>query len=109
MNEWWNSLDALNKAFYMGAGFFSLILLWQFLTSLIGMGGDGADIDVDADLDVDGLDLDDIEAGAIEEAGETIAAFKILSLRAILAFCTLFCWAAAPPCRSRRRWITNSS
>lgn len=95
MNEWWNGLDALNKAFYIGAGFFSLIFLWQFLASLIGMAGEGADVDVDADMDVDGLDLDDIEAGAIEEAGETVAAFNVLSLRAILAFCTLFCWAAA--------------
>ena len=90
MNEWWNGLDALNKAFYIGAGFFSLIFLWQFLASLIGMAGEGADVDVDADMDVDGLDLDDIEAGAIEEAGETVAAFNVLSLRAILAFCTLF-------------------
>ena len=96
MNEWWNSLDTLNKAFYIGAGFFSILFLWQFLATLIGLAGDGgADVDVDADLDVDGLDLDDIESGAIEEAAESIAAFKVFSLRAILAFCTLFCWAGA--------------
>lgn len=91
MMEWWNSLEQLNQWFYGVAVFFSVIFLWQFISSLIGLGG----AEVDADIDADGLDLDDIEAHAIEEAGETITAFKILSLRAILAFCTMFSWAEA--------------
>ncbi len=97
MNEWWNGLDALNKAFYIGAGVFSLLFLWQFISSLIGMAGEGVHVEVeaDADVDIDGLDLDEVEGGAIEEAAESAAAFKVLSLRAILAFFTLFTWAGA--------------
>ena len=94
MNEWWNSLDSLNQWFYGTAVFFSVIFLWQFISSLIGLGGE-ADVDVDADIDAEGLDLDDIEAHSLEEAGQSAAAFKVLSLRAILAFCTMFTWAGA--------------
>jgi len=102
MWEWWNGLETLNKVFYAAATFFSLIFLWQFISSLIGLSGSdvdveaGSDVDVDADLDTDaGVDLDDIEAHSIEEAGETVVAFRILSVRAVLAFFTLFSWAGA--------------
>ncbi len=97
MGEWWNGLDGLVRAFYVAAGFFSLIFLWQFLSSLIGLAGEGADVDVDMDMDVDidAFDLDGVEAGSIEEAAESIAAFRVISIRAMLAFCTLFSWASA--------------
>jgi len=101
MMEWWNDLTVLNQVLYGAAAFFSLVFIWQFVASLIGMsGGDvdvegGSDVDVDADMDADGVDLDDIEAHSIEEAGESIVAFRILSVRAILAFFTLFSWAGA--------------
>ena len=102
MIAWWNELSTLNQVFYCVATFFSVLFLWQFISSLIGLSGGeadidtGADADVDADIDVDGdLDLDDIEAHSIEEAGESVMAFRILSVRAIVAFFTLFSWAAA--------------
>jgi hypothetical protein len=97
MGDWWSGLEAANKVFYVLACFFSAVFLWQFLAMLIGLGGDDFDTDVavDTDLDVDGIDLDSIEAHGIEEAAESIVSFKVLSLRAILAFCTLFTWAAA--------------
>ena len=85
MGDWWSSLEAATKVFYAIAWFFSAIFLWQFLASVIGLAGD-SDLDVDADLDIDGMDMDGLEA---------IASFRMLSLRAILAFCTLFCWATA--------------
>ena len=87
MGEWWNSLESMTKVFYTMATFFSAIFLWQFISSLIGLAGDSdLDMDVDADLDIDGMDMDGLEA---------VASFRMLSLRAILAFCTLFCWATA--------------
>jgi len=96
MIEWWNSLGGLNQGFYLAAGFFSLIFLWQFISSIIGLSTEGLDVEVDADIDADaGMDLDDIEAHSLEEAGETMVAFRVFSLRAILAFCTLFSWAGA--------------
>ena len=96
MFEWWNGLNSLTQGFYAVAAFFSLIFLWQFFASMIGLSGGEMDVEVEADVDIDvggGLDLDAIEAGSLEEAGETMAAFKVLSLRAIIAFCMLFGWA----------------
>jgi hypothetical protein len=87
MNAWWSGLEGLTKLFYSLAAFFSVIFLWQFLSSLIGLGGDS-----DADVDVD---IDGIEGHAFEDAAESVASFRVLSLRAILAFCTLFTWMAA--------------
>jgi len=92
MSEWWNGLEIMTKIFYGGAAFFSLLFLWQFISALLGLAGDGgdADFDVDVDVEVDGLGLEDIE-----DAGGAMSSFQILSLRAILAFLMLFCWAAA--------------
>jgi hypothetical protein len=95
MGEWWNSLGTLNQWFYGAALFFSVIFVWQFISSLIGLTGGETDVEVDTDIDAEGVDLDDIEAHSLEEATETGAAFRVLSIRAILAFCTLFTWAAS--------------
>jgi len=91
MAEWWNSLDALNKFFYGGAGFFTLIFVWQFVGMLIGMSG--GEIDADGHVDVDG-DMD-MHADDIHSAAESTVAFHIFSVRAILAFFTMFTWAGA--------------
>ena len=95
MTEWWQELTAVAKWFYGGAVFFSVFFLWQFISSLIGLSG-GEDIDVDAgDMDVD-ADVDaDIEAASAGDAAESLAAFRLLSIRAILAFFTMFAWAGA--------------
>jgi len=108
MFEWWSNLAPLNQVFYGAAGFFSLIFLWQFLSSLIGLSGGDTDFDADADievdahldvdadgLDMDHVDIDQIEAHSLEQAGESTVAFRVFSIRAILAFCTMFAWAAA--------------
>lgn len=92
MAEWWNGLEVLTKVFYGGAAFFSLLFVWQFISALIGLAGDGADVDFDADMDVD---MDGLDLGDIEDAGGAMSSFQVLSLRAILAFLMLFCWAAA--------------
>jgi len=108
LSQWWAEMEALNQAFYIAAMFFSVIFLWQFIASLIGIGGGDADaevdvdadvdvdagVDIDADADIDG-DLDHAEAMAASDAVSTLQAFRLLSLRAILAFCMLFFWAGA--------------
>lgn len=120
MGQWWSSLTGINKGFYVAAAFFSIIFVYQFVMSIIGLAGgetdvelDGdvdadfdADFDGDADFDVDAdfdgdvdvdvdADVGDIESGSAGAAAESVAAFRLLSIRAILAFCTLFTWIAA--------------
>jgi membrane protein implicated in regulation of membrane protease activity len=107
MMEWWKGLTALNQFFFGGAAFFTLVFLWQFVGMLIGLshGGDfdmhvephvdgdmGADAGVHGNVDVS---VDSLEAHSMHDAAESTAAFHILSVRAILAFLTLFFWAGA--------------
>ena len=95
VGEWWSGLTPLIKGFYLAAMFFSVLFAWQLLGILIGLGG-SHDLDVDADaggdFDVDHPELD--HSGGIE-AVDTMAAFKLLSVRSILAFFMLFTWAGA--------------
>jgi hypothetical protein len=102
MAEWWGNLTVLNQTFYGIAAFFSVFFIWQLLAALVGLGGgegeaefegaeDAGDID---DIDTDAT-YEDFEQGAEADAVETIAAFKILSLRSIVAFFTLFSWGMA--------------
>ena len=108
MLGWWSGLSALNQAFYAAAVFFSTIFIWQFSSSLSAVSGDAGDADVggdmgadgdfsSADTDVDmpsagyaGADLDDL----VDDA-PGLATFRLLSVRSILAFGTLFSWAGA--------------
>jgi len=97
MFEWWQNLSTLARWFYGAAAFFSVFFLWQFISSLIGLGGsEEIDVDADADMDMDmDADAGDLEAGSAGDAVETVAAFKMLSIRSILAFFTMFFWAGA--------------
>ena len=105
MGEWWNSLELLNQVFYGVAIFFSVVFLWQFIATLIGMIGGESDVDVhgDADIEVDAdmdaaVDVDgdiEVDSDAHVGASETMAAFKMLSVRSIIAFGMLFGWAGA--------------
>ena len=85
IGDWWANLTTANQTFYVVAGFFSIVFIWQFLSSVIGLTGGDLDIEADADVDVD-IDADGVES---------VAAFRMLSIRAILAFCTLFFWAGS--------------
>lgn len=99
MMDWWNDLSTLNQVFYGAAAFFSLIFAWQFIASLIGLAGGDMDVDHDVDGDVDlhaehpGVDA--VEGHSAADVAESLHAFRILSVRAILAFFTLFSWAGA--------------
>ena len=98
MMEWWNNLETIIKGFYISAAFFSVFLVWQLATALIGLAGDHGDADLDS---ADGGDYDhdvdhDVDHDlAAQDAHDTTLAFRLLSIRSILAFCTLFSWAGA--------------
>jgi len=98
MMDWWNSLDDVNKGFYISAAFFSVFFVWQLIAVLLGFGGDEAgDGDV-ADADVaDGAHdaYHDFDDGAVHDAHDTAVAFKLFSFRSFVAFFTLFSWAGA--------------
>ena len=101
MFEWWTKLDPVTQWFYGAAVFFSVFFVWQFIAALVGLGGGedvevdaGADVDVGADMDVD-ADVGEIEAASAGDAAESVSAFRLLSVRSILAFATMFFWAGA--------------
>lgn len=96
MYDWWQGLTPLNQVFYAVAGFFSLLFIWQFIAAMLGMGDHGS-VDVQA-TDVDtgaGFTADQVDAHMAEHAADSAASFKLLSVRAILAFFTMFSWAGA--------------
>ena len=106
MGGWWESLSALNRAFYVIAVFFSTLFIWQLISAVGGLGeeeelgagdveaADGLDVNADADADAD--DLIDDAAG--------LATFRLFSVRSIVAFCTLFAWAGALYLNRRVGW-----
>ena len=102
MSEWWGELTKLNQAFYGAAAFFSVFFIWQLVAALMGLDTDEVDADADVDLDADGgveLDhdgtYDEFEQGAEADAAESTVAFKLLSIRSIITFFTLFTWGTA--------------
>jgi len=102
-------LAFLTEMMYWGvAAFFSVLFLWQLIATLLGgIGGTehieagGTDVHADmgaADHDVGGHDVagHDVAGHAGHEAGtavESVATFKLLSVRSITAFGLLFGWA----------------
>jgi membrane protein implicated in regulation of membrane protease activity len=106
MSEWWSGLDAVNQVFYAAAAFFSVLFVWQIIAAFIGLGGEeggaeGADVEADAYVDVDAAaDVDagvegDFDHPEAHHPGEAGVAFKLLSIRSIIAFFTLFTWGSA--------------
>lgn len=89
MTAWWNSITALNQGFFCAAAFFSVFFLWQLIAALIGLDDSGDDA-------ADGVDFDgDVDADVDADADGTVVAFRLLSIRAIVTFCTLFTWGSA--------------
>jgi len=92
--NWWNSLTLLNQVFYGAAAFFGVFFLWQLVAALIGMSGEEVDV---GEADVGDVDVGDVDVGDADEfeAAESIASFKLLSIRSIISFFTLFTWGGA--------------
>ncbi|MFO8011773.1 MAG: hypothetical protein R6X20_00565 [Phycisphaerae bacterium] len=121
---WWAGLSTAAKVFFGIAFVFSALFLWQFIMTLVGLAGGGADAEVGAgDTDVHfGAEAGEADAGALDahvgdvdvgaEVGdvdvadadahgfavseaETTISFKLLSLRSIITGGMLFGWAGA--------------
>ncbi len=92
MTEWWQNLSSVNRGFFCAAAFFSVFFIWQLLAALIGLGDDDGGHDAGDSCDVEGEDFD---VDAHSDAPATVMAFKLLSIRAIITFCTLFTWGSA--------------
>jgi len=106
MAEWWSGLTALNQVLFCVAFFFSALFLWQLIAAIIGLAGSGADAEVGADVPHDlphdmphdvphdfAADHPGEHLGV--EGAETLVSFRLLSVRGIIAFGTLFGWAGA--------------
>ncbi len=98
MQEWWTVLSGVTKFFYGMAVFFSVFFLWQILAVFMGLGGEEADFDgdVDGDIDFDGdVDVDAPDDFDMDDMVDSSQAFRMLSLRSIITFFTLFSWGSA--------------
>ncbi|WP_372846641.1 hypothetical protein, partial [Pontiella sp.] len=94
MNEWWSDLPGISRNFFGMAVFFSVFFIWQIIAAFLGMGGDDADVG-GFDADGDGGDFgapDDVDHHDVIESSQ---AFRIVSLRSIITFFTLFSWMGA--------------
>ena len=111
MLAWWGGLGGLHRAFYIAAVFFSTLFLWQLFSAIGGLGGGeghigehdtahdigGHDVPIDTAIDAGHADFhsdggDDYD---LTEDASGLATFRLLSIRSILAFGTLFSWAGA--------------
>jgi hypothetical protein len=104
-------LAFLTEMMYWGvAAFFSVLFLWQLISTLLGgIGGtehiEAGGTDVHADVGAAGHDVagHDVAAAGHDAAGhagheagtavESVATFKLLSVRSVTAFGLLFGWA----------------
>lgn len=94
MFTWWGGLGALHRAFYIAAVFFSTLFIWQFFSAISGLGGGDEELSTDA-VGAEGADGDSFGADELTEDFAGLATFRLLSVRSILAFGTLFSWAGA--------------
>jgi hypothetical protein len=89
-------MDSFLSSMYWGAAlFFSVLFAWQLLATLFGHFGGGDNIDTGAGHDVAGAGQD-VGAGAHaghDAAVDSVASFKLLSIRSMTAFGLLFGWA----------------
>ena len=90
MDAWWTDLTTLNQILYIVAMFFSAFFVWQLLAVLFGLGSAfGASISGDTGIGDAGPEFNDGLADG------TVASFKLLSIRSLIAFGMLFGWAGA--------------
>ncbi len=99
LTAWWMALQPMNQWFFVAAAFFTVFFLAQMFMAVAGLGGGDADVDTH----VGGS----LEHDTPQDAHDSLAAFKLLSVRSVLAFFTLFTWAgglymsrAVPPSRA---------
>jgi membrane protein implicated in regulation of membrane protease activity len=85
-------MDSFLSSVYWGSAlFFSVLFAWQLLATLFGHIGGGDNIDASAVHDA-GAGGHDVAAGH-DAAVDSVASFKLLSIRSMTAFGLLFGWA----------------
>lgn len=87
MNAWWGALPPLTKGFFGVAILFSIVFFWQMIMAFVGLSG--GDASFDSHVDASGAHHADNDNDA------SVAAFKLLSFRSLLAFGMLFAWDGA--------------
>ena len=101
MASFWEALTPLHQAFIAAAIFFSTIFVWQLVSAFGSLGEAGADASdssdgVDIELDSDMPDLAEADGGDDLLSDATgLTTFRLLSVRSMIAFCTLFTWGGA--------------
>lgn len=111
MFEWWQDLTTINQWLYASALFFTLLFIWQMIAAFSGLSADhdaggahdlgaGGEHDFDAGHDLDAGHADLGAAGhhageAAADIHESLLAFKLFSIRSVMAFFTMFSWASA--------------
>jgi hypothetical protein len=85
-------MDSFLISMYWGAAlFFSVLFAWQLLATLFGHFGGGDNIDAGAGHDMAGAGHD--ASAGHDAAVDSVASFKLLSIRSMTAFGLLFGWA----------------
>jgi membrane protein implicated in regulation of membrane protease activity len=99
-------MDSFLTSVYWGAAvFFSILFAWQLLATLFGHFGGGDSVDAGTAHDV-GAGGHDVAAGH-DAAVDSVASFKLLSIRSMTAFGLLFGWAGV--LYSRAGWSQNAT
>jgi hypothetical protein len=88
IESWWTELVPLNRWFYAAAAFFGVFFLWQLIGSIVGLGSHD-DVDVDTQVDPSAAHH------TPDDAQDTLQVFRLVSVRSIISFFTLFTWASA--------------
>ena len=94
MNAWWEALTLFQQIFICVAIPSTVLMVVQFVLTLIGMGDltSDADVDVDVDVDVD-ADLDDVtDAVDARDPFDYGIAFRLFTLRGLISFLAVMGW-----------------
>ncbi len=91
MEAWWEGLSALNKVFAIFALAFSVTFIVQMIMMVLGLDAHGHDI---GGSDIHAADVHDVSHASDADHGAAGVTLTFLSVRSIMAFGTLFTWAA---------------
>lgn len=89
MSGWWNSISSFEKFFWVLAIPFSALFIIQMFLLIIGIEGSVDDFEIQSDIDLDtSTDIDDYDNSNLEPN----APLKLVTLRNIVIFFTIFSW-----------------
>ena len=94
MNAWWEALTLFQQIFICVAIPSTVLMVVQFVLTLIGMGDMASDSDVDVDVDTDvDVDFDDVtDAVDARDPFDYGIAFRLFTLRGMISFLAVMGW-----------------